>query len=382
MMRATCRERFRKNKAGTRVSKGWYVFTYEGGKQVETRAPSEESARAIVASLNADALAADHWMMGGPLPCDQALRGWIATYAAELSPSTEETHRGGIEKHLVPFFGSRDLRTITRDDIRAFTIDRFEAGLSAATIKNALSALRRVYTLHVEAGQLDVNPATRCGELVAKIGRRFEGQGVREVDAWTRVEAAVLLRVAREREKAVYPVLLAGLCTGMRRGELLALRWEHIQPEGVRVRDALVSGKIKTPKSDRARTISYSPEMLDLLDDLRATRGDREGHWSEAEYVFTNSNGKRWDENNFGRSWRRLRTRCVDDDGKALVRPLSFHCCRHTFASWSLEAGKSIVWLQHALGHASPDTTLRRYSHWVKADVEDMSFLRLVEKSG
>ena len=44
-------------------------------------------------------------------------------------------------------------------------------------------------------------------------------------------------------------------------------------------------------------------------------------------------------------------------------------------------AGKSVVWLQHALGHASPDTTLRRYSHWVKQEQEDMSFLKLVEKA-
>jgi hypothetical protein len=46
-----------------------------------------------------------------------------------------------------------------------------------------------------------------------------------------------------------------------------------------------------------------------------------------------------------------------------------------------LDAGKSIVWLQHALGHASPDTTLRHYSHWVKQEHEDMGFLRLVEVS-
>jgi len=94
---------------------------------------------------------------------------------------------------------------------------------------------------------------------------------------------------------------------------------------------------------------------------------------------YVNKGG--WDEQNFCRARRRLRRLCVDDDGKALVRPLAFHCTRHTFASWALEAGKSIVWLQHALGHASPDTALRRYSHWVKQEHEDMGFLRLVESS-
>jgi integrase len=292
--------------------------------------------------------------------------------------STEETHRGSIEAHLAPFFGSRDLRHITRDDIREFVVDRFEAGLSAATIKNALSALRRVYSLHVERNLLTTNPAARCGEMVERVGRRYRNQGVRETDAWTREEADTLLRVAREREPFVYPVLLAALCTGMRRGELLALRWEHVAPDEVRVRDALVRGDVKTPKTDRARSVPLSPEMHGLLEALRRSRRKREGAWSDPEYVFTNANGKRWDEKNFGRSWRRLRRRCVDDEGKPLVRPLSFHCCRHTFASWALEAGKSIVWVQHALGHSSPDTTLRRYSHFMPQEREEMGFLRLV----
>lgn len=256
--------------------------------------------------------------------------------------------------------------------------NRFDTGLSAATIKNALSALRRVYSLHIEADVLEKNPARNCGDLVSRIGRRYADQGVREVDAWTRDEATALLEKARKTEPFVYPVLLAALCTGMRRGELLALRWEHVQPDGIRVRDALVSGSIKTPKSDKARTVPLSPEMQNLVADQRRSIARREGGWADPGYVFTNANGKRWDENNFGRSFRRLRRKCVTDDGKPLVRPLSFHCCRHTFASWALEGGKSIVWLQHALGHASPETTLRRYSHWVKPDQEDMGFLRLV----
>ncbi len=125
-----------------------------------------------------------------------------------------------------------------------------------------------------------------------------------------------------------------------------------------------------------------SPEMHGLLEELRRSRKKREGAWSDPELIFTTATGAQWHEQNFGRSWRRLRQRCVDDDGKALIRPLAFHCARHSFASWALDAGKSIVWLQHALGHASPDTTLRHYSHWVRQENEDMSFLRLVENAG
>ena len=94
-------------------------------------------------------------MVGGALPCNEACRGWLKTHKADLAPSTEATDRGLIENHIAPHFGSRDLRTITRDDIRAFAETRFEAELSAATITNVLSVLRRVCSVHVDAGLLD-----------------------------------------------------------------------------------------------------------------------------------------------------------------------------------------------------------------------------------
>lgn len=297
-------------------------------------------------------------------------------HASELAPSTEETHRGAIETHLVPFFGNRDLRAISRDDIREFIEDRFDAGRSASTIRNALSALRRVYSLHVEAGLLDANPASRCGELVERIGRRYS-DGVREIDAWTREEAETLLATAREHEPYLYPVLLTAFCTGMRRSELLGLPWTSVRRDSIRVVRALVRGKLKSPKSGKPHSVPLSPEVRELLKEQRRTRKRREGAWSDPKFVFTSPSGMRWDANNFSKVWRRLLRRCVVDGGQSLVRPLTFHCCRHTFASWALEAGHSVVWVQHALGHASPDTTLRTYSHFVPREGEEMGFLGL-----
>lgn len=88
-MRATARERFRKDGNGQRVSQGWFVFVHDEGKQRGRKASSEAAARAIVKQINQDAQAADNWMLPGALPCDEALRGWIATHAAEMKASTE-----------------------------------------------------------------------------------------------------------------------------------------------------------------------------------------------------------------------------------------------------------------------------------------------------
>ncbi|MCR9093420.1 MAG: tyrosine-type recombinase/integrase [bacterium] len=377
-MRAKARERFRKRKDGTRVSEGWFVFVYEGNRTKGRKVKDQATAEAIAAQLNQEGEAADRWFEGGPMPLDETMRGWITIHGKTMADSTEETHRNSIETHLIPYFGSREIRGITREDLIEFIDDRFRAKKSAATIKNALSALRRVYSLHVEAGLLDRNPAINCGQLVAQIERKYVEEGVREVDAWTRDEVEQLLAKARDRERFVYPVLFAALCTGMRRGELLALRWEDVGREEIRIRRALVRGRIKAPKSGKPRTVALSSDFRALLDEWRASRKKREGAFSEPGWVFTNANGDQWEEKNFGRSWRRLRTRCVDDQGEPTIRPLAFHATRHTFASWALDAGKSITWVQHALGHSDPATTLRRYAHFVPEETPDMGFLRLV----
>lgn len=380
-VRAKARERFRKRKDGTRVSEGWFVFVYEGDGRRSRKVKDRETAEAMAAQLNQEGEAADRWFEGGPLPLDETLRGWIAIHGRTMADSTEETHRGSIESHLIPHFGARDLRGIVREDLIEFIDARFTEGKSAATIKNALSALRRVYSLHVEAGLLDRNPAVNCGQLVAQIERKHHEGGVREVDAWTREEVEQLLAKARERERFVYPVLFTALCTGMRRGELLALRWEDVGRDEIRVRRALVRGRVKTPKSGKPRSVAISSDLRAMLDEWRAARKKREGAFSEPGWVFTNANGAQWEEKNFGRSWRRLRTRCVDDQGEPTIRPLAFHSTRHTFASWALDAGKSITWVQHALGHSDPATTLRRYAHFVPEERPDMGFLRLTHRT-
>jgi hypothetical protein len=92
----------------------------------------------------------------------------------------------------------------------------------------------------------------------------------------------------------------------------------------------------------------------------------------EPGHVFLSPRGKRWDERNFARAFDRLRTKTHK---AKKVRPLSFHCARHTFASWALEGGRSIVWVQNRLGHSSPEITLRTYSHFIPGSEDELDFL-------
>jgi integrase len=134
----------------------------------------------------------------------------------------------------------------------------------------------------------------------------------------------------------------------------------------------LVRGKITTPKSGKARQVGVSPTLREALGELR----DKLSPWEEPGYVFLSPTGKRWDERNFARAFDRLRTRALKAEN---VRPLHFHCARHTFASWALEGGQSIKWVQSARGHASAEITLRTYAHLMPSTEDELDFLSTPE---
>src|SRR5262249_44818403 len=81
------------------------------------------------------------------IACDRELWAWHRAYKTTMKPSYEIVTEGLIRLHLVPFFGSVDLRMIEERDLLRFAQEKLDAGLSPKTIKNALSILRRVYNL-------------------------------------------------------------------------------------------------------------------------------------------------------------------------------------------------------------------------------------------
>jgi len=128
------------------------------------------------------------------------------------------------------------------------------------------------------------------------------------------------------------------------------------------------------PKSGRGRQVAVAPMLASLLVDvLAARRREALGFgWAEVpQWVFPSLTGGPIDQDNFERSWRRVRRRA-----QALgVRPLRLHCVRHTYASLALSSGKSVRWVADQLGHADPGLTLRVYAHVIPNDEPDLSFL-------
>lgn len=299
-----------------------------------------------------------------------ALAAWLDGYGATFSRAYETTARGLVERHLIPALGDRPLAALERRDAVEFVAAMAARGLSASTTRGALSILRRVVSLEVEAGRLERNPFRNVGPLLRGLERR-SGRAAAAVDAFTREELAALLGVARVLRPWLYPLLAFLAGTGARRGEALALRWSDVDLErgAVRIRRALVRGEETTPKSGRARVVPLDRAGDLVLEELGRLARRRP---LAGERVFRAPGGGELEERNVSRAWAAVRRRAAERFG---VRPLRLHDLRHTFASHALEAGISIHRVSAWLGHANPETTWRVYAHLVREADTPRGFL-------
>jgi integrase len=300
------------------------------------------------------------------------LAQWRA--AGTISPKTAERYSGLIEYQIRPHLGSRLLQKLSTRDIEAWHSallakgrrDRRgrldgESGVSARTIRSAHGILTKALR---EAMQHD---------LVAK--------NVASVQRPPKV-AADEMRILTPEQVAKFPTLLAdheigaaavtALFTGMRRGEILALRWGNVDLEDntLRVRESLEETKaglrFKLPKSKAGvRDITLPRIVTDTLVVHRKRLLERrvklgQGKLAERDLVFPAWDGSPQPPNPFGAAWSRLQA--------DLGLGVSFHGLRHTHASQLIDAGVDVVTIARRLGHSSAAVTLNVYAHLFRKD--------------
>ncbi|MBA3584030.1 MAG: site-specific integrase [Gemmatimonadetes bacterium] len=161
---------------------------------------------------------------------------------------------------------------------------------------------------------------------------------------------------------------LVALKTGMRQGELLALRWGDVDLEQavVRVRSSYTGGTLGTPKNRERRDVDLFSDVVELLAGGR--RVERGG--SIDDLVFPGDNGS-----GFLSPTVLLPRHLYPAMAAAEIRRVgptqekrTFHSFRHTFAKRALESGAQITWLSRHLGHSSLKVTTDIYGHWERAE--------------
>jgi len=270
------------------------------------------------------------------IPTLEAFQARFLDYSeVNNKPSTVYSKRWVLRMHLVPAFGRRRLDAIGPADIEAYKARKLREGQKAKSVNNHLAVLRKLLNLAVEWGELPFAPKVK--QLKVPHG---------DFQFLTFEETERFLRAATPEWKAF---VTTALKTGLRVGELLALKWEDLDLVAGRlvVRRSLWRDQEGTPKGGRIREVPLSDEAVATLKAHRHLKGP---------YVFCEPDGTRLNHN-------RVKDVVPDTCKKAqLAKRLTTHDLRHTFASHLVMRGVALKAVQELLGHATIDMTMR-YAH-------------------
>jgi integrase len=270
---------------------------------------------------------------------------WKPNAALALKKSSMRIYGFQLERHAFPALGSMPLRDINRAQIEACLSDMKRKGHATSTLRNIRATFSTVLQAAVERGFLEKNPAhgIRIREADTKKERRF----------YSPAEMRRLLAVLTEPCRAVVSV---AVLTGMRIGEILALRWKRIDllRGTIEVAENYSCGEFVTPKTKSSlRMIPMSSALADVLEKHRAEGGQ----CTPEGLVFRTSKGTPLNAKNLYN--RELAPACDQ-----IEQPrVSWHSFRHTHATLLGEVGGSLKTAQALLGHSDLETTLNVYTH-------------------
>jgi integrase len=295
----------------------------------------------------------------------ELLRQWLRDYASmNTTDRTQESYASIVERHLIPGLGRISLIDLQAQNIQGYYAKKLLDG--RADGKGGLSARSVVYHHRILSKALDY--AVKMGLVVRNVARVVEPPRAARVTMQTLSleEVGRFLDVARDTDYYVYFATL--LYTGLRRGELLALRWRNLDLGSgklsvVETAYRLGSGeyRIKEPKTPQSRrTVILPPSLVELF---RVYRFDQEllriqlGISLEADdFVFIRPDGNPMNPNAVTLAFRRIIK-------KAGLKEIRIHDLRHTHATLMLKAGIHPKVVSERLGHASIGITLDLYSH-------------------
>ena len=284
---------------------------------------------------------------------------WFEHYAkVKVRPSSHQTYRGYIDNHIKPNIGKIPLEKLTSLELQKFykkllekgRVDRLESrnqakGLSPKTVWNIHQIISSAMKLAQEQKLIASNPAEGCA---------LPRMGHQEMKTLPVEQLHSFLREAKD--SGVFELYYLELATGLRRGELLGLKWEDIDLERgdlrvrrqiARINGEVVEAPLKTKNAYRTLPLAEDTVSI-LLEQKKKVAG--------SPWVFPSSTGGPISPDSVLHMLHRVLKRA----GLPRIR---FHDLRHTFATLALQNGVDVKTVSGMLGHFSAGFTLDTYAH-------------------
>jgi integrase len=373
-MQGHIHKRVRTSAAG-KPTTTWYVVvelgrTADGRRRQKwhggfsTRKEAEAVRAKLVNEVNTGVYAAPSKMTLGEWLTDS----WLPTMRTQIKASTWDSYDRLMRLHVIPTLGHRPLHQLTPPMLNTLYVELMEngnrrgntaSGLNAKTVRHVHTTLHKALADAIDAGLLATNVAER-----AKPPKPRVAMSRTQINFWDPDQLAkFLLHLEGHRLQAAWH--LAAM-TGMRRGEVLGLRWQDVDLEAGRlaVRRTLVSVnyaiKDSTPKTHQARTIDLDRHTVGQLRAHKQRQHAEPQAWGPdyqpGDLVFRRKDGSPVHPDLFSQAFEKL----VRGSGLPRIR---LHDLRHTHATIALRAGVPVKVISERLGHEDPAFTMKQYAH-------------------
>lgn len=309
------------------------------------------------------------------------LKGWYARRSPGMKKDARENARRHINDVISPVIGAKLLSDVTSDDLREIMAGK--AGMSRSYQKKLVGTIKQIFGDAAEAGKISRDPSIKL-----KAG----GEEPEQKEALTEEEQQILLEAVRGLPVELF--VQVGLYTGMRREEILGLKWDSVELRGaaprVTVRRALrwpdnhmpeISRELKTPAA--ARVIPIPPQLVAALTAARAGEQGSPAQISRRT-VIHGEDGEPLTYSAFRSLWRAVTVRSVGDGrelgGKirnhritvTIPREITPHLLRHTYITRLILGGVDLKRVQYLAGHDDPEITLKIYTSLMQHRPEDL----------
>ena len=292
------------------------------------------------------------------MPFGEWLDFWYQNYVKpQIRPTTQANYEAKIYQHIIPELGKIPLNQLAQKDLQQFyarmktggrliRTEQFGKGLSDSMVRGLHAACRSALEKAVQEELIRTNPAVGC-KLPPKRGREMQVLSPEELQRF----------LIQAQAEGYYELFLLDLCTGLRRGELLALQWDDLDFKtgtltvNKQVYEVKGQLQVSVPKTRASiRRLVLPPGVVEVL---RAYRETVDSRWMFPSPV----------KEDMPMTPGAVRRRLQIILERAGCKRIRFHDLRHTFATLSLESGMDVKTLSAMLGHVSAATTLDIYTH-------------------
>lgn len=275
---------------------------------------------------------------------------WLETIIKpQMAASTLRDYSGCVRVHVKPAIGKVELQKLN-----AIQVDALYRKIEATGVKSTAARCHKILSKALKrAVKLRIIPVNVCSQT------EIPSYKIPEVETWTAKQAETFLKAIRENR--LYGLYLLAITTGMRVGEICALRWENVNLEGGELFVRLTTtedGGTKPPKTEKSRRrVPLSRSVVDAMRDRRR-ESLSEGNAASPWVFCADRGGMYWRNHLVNRIFKRLIR-------KNELPEIRFHDLRHCCASVLLQENTHPAIVQGLLGHSKIKTTMDTYSHLI-----------------